>query len=132
MVNALSARLDVEVDRAGKTYAMSFRRGVPGIFDGEGPDAPFVRKTGLHVRRSGPKNRTGTRVRFWPDPQIFTKDTTFDRNVLWDRARQTAFLVPDLSLHVRDDRDERPVDGDVPVQGRHRRSTWSSWPTTSR
>ena len=106
VVNALSARLDVEVDRAGKTYGMSFRRGVPGIFDGDGPDAPFTRKTGLHPRGSVPKNRTGTRIRFWPDPQIFTKDTTFDRNALWDRARQTAFLVPDLSLHVRDVRDE--------------------------
>ena len=106
VVNALSARLDVEVDRAGKTYGMSFRRGVPGIFDGEGPDAPFSRKTGLHQRVSVPKNRTGTRIRFWPDPQIFTKDTTFDRNALWDRARQTAFLVPDLSLHVRDVRHE--------------------------
>ena len=106
VVNALSARLDVEVDRAGKTYAMSFRRGVPGIFDGEGPDAPFTRKAGLHPRGSVPKTRTGTRIRFWPDPQIFTKDTTFDRNALWDRARQTAFLVPDLSLHVQDVRHE--------------------------
>ncbi|MEL0261709.1 MAG: DNA topoisomerase IV subunit B, partial [Aquiluna sp.] len=41
VVNALSARLDVEVDRGGKTYAMSFRRGEPGTFDGDGPDAPF-------------------------------------------------------------------------------------------
>ncbi len=106
VVNALSARLDVEVDRVGKTYGMSFRRGVPGIFDGDGPDAPFTRKAGLHPRGSVPKNRTGTRIRFWPDPQIFTKDTTFDRNALWDRARQTAFLVPDLSLHVRDVRHE--------------------------
>jgi DNA gyrase subunit B len=106
VVNALSARLDVEVDRTGKTYAMSFRRGVPGVFDGEGPDAPFTRKAGLHPRGSVPKTRTGTRIRFWPDPQIFTKDTTFDRNALWDRARQTAFLVPDLSLHVQDVRHE--------------------------
>ncbi len=105
VVNALSARLDVEVDRAGKTYGMSFRRGVPGIFDGDGPDAAFVKKAGLHPRGSVPKNRTGTRIRFWPDPQIFTKDTSFDRNVLWERARQTAFLVPDLSLHVEDVRE---------------------------
>ena len=106
VVNALSARLDIEVDRAGKTYGMSFRRGVPGVFDGEGPEAPFTRKAGLHPRGSVPKTRTGTRIRFWPDPQIFTKDTTFDRNALWDRARQTAFLVPDLALHVQDVRHE--------------------------
>ncbi|MFM1784610.1 MAG: hypothetical protein RLZZ579_887, partial [Actinomycetota bacterium] len=37
VVNALSSRLDVEVDRDGKTYAMSFKKGEPGIFDGPGP-----------------------------------------------------------------------------------------------
>ncbi|MET0915423.1 MAG: ATP-binding protein, partial [Jiangellaceae bacterium] len=42
VVNALSARLDVEVDRDGKTYAMSFRRGEPGVFAGDGPDAEFT------------------------------------------------------------------------------------------
>jgi DNA gyrase subunit B len=106
VVNALSARLDIEVDREGLTWGMSFRRGVPGVFDGEGPDAPFTRKTGLLKGGTVPKNRTGTRIRFWPDPQIFTKDTTFDRNALWDRARQTAFLVPDLAIHVADVRRE--------------------------
>ena len=46
VVNALSERLDVEVDRDGKTYAMSFHRGEPGVFDDSGstttPDAPFT------------------------------------------------------------------------------------------
>jgi DNA gyrase subunit B len=106
VVNALSARLDIEVDREGRTWGMSFRRGVPGIFDGDGPDAPFTRKTGLLKRGPVPKTRTGTRIRFWPDPQIFTKDAAFERNALWDRARQTAFLVPDLSIHVHDTRVE--------------------------
>lgn len=41
-VNALSRRFDVTVRRAGKVHAMSFRHGVPGIFDGDGPDAPFT------------------------------------------------------------------------------------------
>ena len=47
VVNALSARLDVEVDRGGKTHTMSFKKGEPGIFDGKGPDAkfkPFLKK----------------------------------------------------------------------------------------
>ena len=96
----------MEVDRNGKTYGMSFRRGTPGIFDGQGPDAAFSRK-GLHPRGSVPKSRSGTRIRFWPDPQIFTKDTAFDRNALWDRARQTAFLVRTWPLTVRDVRFEQ-------------------------
>src|SRR3954464_4516010 len=40
-VNALSSRLDVEVDRAGRIHLMSFKRGEPGVYSGEGPDAPF-------------------------------------------------------------------------------------------
>ena len=41
VVNALASRLDVEVDRNGSTWAMSFRRGTPGVFDGPGPNAKF-------------------------------------------------------------------------------------------
>ena len=47
VVNALSARLDVEVDRGGTTYGMSFRRGTPGSFDGDGPTARFTPGSGL-------------------------------------------------------------------------------------
>ena len=49
VVNALSARLDVEVDRSPATRAMSFRRGVPGVFAGDGPEAPF--RPGLRAAR---------------------------------------------------------------------------------
>ena len=49
VVNALSARLDVAVDRARRTHAISFRRGVPGVFDGDGPEAAFGRQSGLRV-----------------------------------------------------------------------------------
>ena len=80
VVNALSARLDVEVDRDGKIHAMSFRRGVPGLFDGDGPDAALHRtKSGLRGRRPvAKKGATGTRVRYWADRQIFLKDAAFD------------------------------------------------------
>ena len=53
VVNALSARLDVEVDRDGQTWAASFRRGVTGEFAGPGPDADFARKAGLAPARAG-------------------------------------------------------------------------------
>ena len=108
VVNALSSRLDVEVDREGATWAMSFRRGVPGIFDGEGPDAPFTPTSGLRKLGRVPKNRTGTRVRYWSDKQIFLADAGLSLPQLHDRARQTSFLVPGLRLEVTDARDGQP------------------------
>jgi len=108
VVNALSERLDVEVDRDGKTWAMSFRRGEPGIFDdanGIAPNNPFVAsEDGSPLRSIGKvdKGRTGTRVRYWADPQIFIKDAAFVADELVARARQTAFLVPGLELSIED------------------------------
>ena len=103
VVNALSARLDVDVDRSPSQQGMSFRRGAPGVFDGAGPTASFVAKSGL-TRKGGrvAKGRTGTRIRFWPDRQIFTKDATFVTEDLLTRARQTSFIVPGLELVIRD------------------------------
>ncbi len=105
VVNALSARLDVEVDRGGKTHAISFRRGVPGVFDGDGPDAAFQRKSGLRVVGSVPRTRTGTRVRWWADKQVFTKDADYDVASIRERLVQTSFLVPGLAVTLDDERD---------------------------
>jgi len=109
VVNALSARLDVEVDRNGATHKMSFRRGVVGTFDGDGPDAPFT--PGGTLRKEGrvAKGVTGTRVRYWPDRQIFLKDAQLALPQLLGRARQTSFLVPGLELVVTDARGQEPV-----------------------
>jgi DNA gyrase subunit B len=116
VVNALSERLDVEVDRDGKTWAMSFHRGEPGIFDDRGgeptPDAPFTPFiSGSELRVVGKVGRgvTGTRIRYWADRQVFTKGATFQTEELLDRLRQTAFLVPDLRLELEDERGEQPV-----------------------
>ena len=109
VVNALSARLDVEVDRSAKIHTMSFRRGVPGYFDGEGPDSAFQRKSGLVVSGKCPRTRTGTRVRWWADRQVFTKDAEYDRDALRERAMQTSFLVPGLIISLRDERDPGDV-----------------------
>ncbi len=106
VVNALSARVDVEVDRQGHTHAISFRRGIPGRFAGSGPDAEFTPVSGLDQVRKVAQKITGTRVRFWPDMQIFLKDADIAREALLDRARQTAFLVPGLTISVRDERVE--------------------------
>ena len=116
VVNALSARLDVEVDRGGKTYAMSFRRGEPGIFDdSKGISAdnvftPFEDESKLREIGKVGKDVTGSRVRYWTDPQIFIKDANFELEDLIGRARQTAFLVSGLSLSVRDERPAEPVE----------------------
>lgn len=109
VVNALSSRLEVEVDRSGKTHGMSFRRGVPGMFEGTGPDAEFQRAKGLNVVGKAPRTRTGTRVRWWADPQVFTKDADYDRVTLRERAVQSSFLVPGLSITLRDERDEGDI-----------------------
>jgi DNA gyrase subunit B len=114
VVNALSARLDVEVDRGGKTYAMSFRRGEPGYFpdvtggitqkDPEHEFTPYERSSELAVVGKTKRGATGTRVRYWADPHIFLKEAMFDYEQLLARARQTSFLVPGLTLVIRDER----------------------------
>ncbi len=112
VVNALSSRLDVEVDRDGKIHQMSFRRGVPGTFDGDGPAAPFAEATGQALAVTGRVARkvTGTRVRWWADPSVFLPEATVVLDELHERARQTAFLVPGLTLVVRDERDGEPAE----------------------
>ncbi|WP_415949260.1 DNA gyrase/topoisomerase IV subunit B [Streptomyces sp. KLOTTS4A1] len=104
VVNALSARLDVEVDRS-TVHSISFRRGVPGSFAGDGADAKFTPGSGLTKGKRVPKGRTGTRIRYWSDTQIFLKDAKLSLENLHQRARQTAFLVPGLTIVVRDERD---------------------------
>lgn len=107
VVNALSERLDVEVDRGGKTWAMSFHRGEPGEFAGPTPDSaftPFEKSSVLRVVGKAAKGVTGTRIRYWADRQIFTRDAAFSLEDLQQRARQTAFLVPGLTITITDER----------------------------
>ena len=106
VVNALSRRLDVEVLRDGARWRISFRGGVPGSFDGEGPDAPFTPGSGLTKSGRVAKARTGTMIRYWPDHGIFLKDAKLSLVDLHNRARQTSFLVPGLQIEVTDARGE--------------------------
>ena len=111
VVNALSARMDIDVDRSPSQQGMSFRRGVPGIFTGEGPKAEFTPQSGLTRKgKRVAKGKTGTRVRFWPDRQIFTKDARFELDGLLGRARQTSFIVPGLELVIRDQSGGDPIE----------------------
>ena len=111
VVNALSARLDVDVDRTPSQQGMSFQRGFPGVFAADGPGARFEAKSGLSRRgKRVAKGRTGTRIRFWPDRQIFTRDAHYVFDELVTRARQTSFIVPGLELVIRDLRGAEPVE----------------------
>ncbi len=111
VVNALSSRMDIDVERSPAVQGLSFQRGLPGVFDGDGPDAPFRPASGL-TRKGGrvAKGRSGTRIRFWPDRQIFTKDADFVLEGLIGRARQTSFIVPGLELVIRDLRGPEPTE----------------------
>lgn len=111
VVNALSARMDIDVDRSPSQQGLSFRRGVPGVFDGDGPKAGFEARSGLTRKgKRVAKGTSGTRIRFWPDRQIFTKDARFEFEGLLGRARQTSFIVPGLELVIRDLRGDTPVE----------------------
>jgi len=112
VVNALASRLDVEVDRDGRTWAASFRRGVTGEFAGPGPDAAFTKKSGLRQLSRVTKRATGTRIRFWPDRQVFIKDARFSFDALTERARQTAYLVPGLTISIREEPPAGTPNGD--------------------
>lgn len=123
VVNALSERLDVEVDRDGKIWAMSFRRGEPGIFDDSkgiapnNPFTPFEDGSTLTVKGKVAKGVTGTRVRYWADQQIFTPGASFQTEDLNDRARQTAFLVPGLEMKISDERGSEVLESSFKFSG---------------
>ncbi len=104
VVNALSGRLDVCVRRSGSEWMTSFRRGMPGEFAADGPEAPFAPGQGLRKGRRVAKTVTGTRIRFWPDRQIFVPGADWGFASLIERARQTAYLVPGLAIKITDER----------------------------
>ena len=112
VVNALSARLDVEVDRGGTTHAISFRRGVPGIFTDGSRARPRARSTRPSACAScgsraaeGAHRHPGALLGGPADlPQGRQALSTTSSS---PAARQTAFLVPGLTIVVRDERGSR-------------------------
>lgn len=113
VVNALSSRFDVQVDRDGKTHQMQFHLGHPGVYTDTdpaqpSPNSPFKktrkgRPTELAIVGSVPKKQTGTRIRYWADPEIFNATAHFDYDMLIERVRQTSFLVPSLTIEVENE-----------------------------
>jgi DNA gyrase subunit B len=95
VVNALSERLEVVVDRDGNRYRMGFVRG----------------KTVKKLETIGKARGTGTIVRFKPDPEIFTV-LEFHYTTLADRLRQLAFLNRGVTITIKDERED-PAKGET-------------------
>ena len=93
VVNALSKRLDVEVRREGKVWVQSYERGIP--------TAP--------IRTTGTSRKTGTRITFWPDPQIFSV-SEFHFDSLSQRLRELSFLNPGVAIAIHDERTDKKHD----------------------
>ena len=101
VVNALSSRLMVEVDRDGATHQLWFNRRVAGRFEGKDDFRPGH---GLRKTKRVSKNRTGTRVRFWPDLDLFDPGARFDYQKICERATSMCFLVKGMRVKVEDRR----------------------------
>lgn len=107
--NATSLRFDTIVFRGGEMFRMSFKDGKPGLFDGDnGPGDKFTPGRDILVlkdTRSATERKarpSGTTIRFWPNPAIFGKDSSFRPDELRDVLRSTAFLVPGVRFVVDD------------------------------
>ena len=93
VVNALSKRLEVEVRREGKVWVQAYERGVP--------QEP--------IKTVGVSRKTGTKITFWPDPEIFSvKEFHFDG--LSQRLRELSFLNPGVAISIHDERTEKKHD----------------------
>ena len=93
VVNALSKRLEVEVRREGKVWEQAYERGVPV--------AP--------LKATGTSKKTGTKVTFWPDPEIFSV-TEFHFDSLSQRLRELSFLNPGVAISIHDERSDKKHD----------------------
>src|SRR3954453_12876485 len=114
-VNALALRFDVTVKRDGKVHEISFQRGVPGAFDGPGPNARFHAESGLRVvRRMKRGEPSGTSIRYWYDARYFESGARLDAEAVRAKLRNTAFLVPGVTYTLRDETVEEPVTESFP------------------
>lgn len=100
VVNALAAKLIAEVDRDGATHVLGFKERVAGQFTG----SKFKAGHTLDKVKKISKNKTGTRVRFWPDFDIFDPEAVIDVDEICERATQACFLVPGMKVTVTDKR----------------------------
>ncbi|MFA5566728.1 MAG: DNA topoisomerase IV subunit B [Acidimicrobiia bacterium] len=94
VVNALAQRLDVTVTRDGKETKISFKHGEPGIYKNN----KFVPTTKPVTKKAAATKKTGTTIRFWPDPKLFTPEAVINPETIGSRLQQTSYLIPGLTL----------------------------------
>jgi len=101
VVNALSSKLVAEVDRDGATHRLVFLEREPGNYLSSGTFKPTSK---LAKVKKIPANRTGTRVRFWPDLDVFDPDSRIEYEQVRDHVARVCFLVPGLKVKLHDKR----------------------------
>jgi len=89
-VNGLSEHFYAEVHRDGEIYVMEFEQG----------------KTVQPLKTKGKTEKTGTKITFKPDSSIFKQTTEFKFDIIAERMRELAFLNPEITITLRDDREE--------------------------
>lgn len=89
-VNGLSAHFYAEVHRDGEIHVMEFEHG----------------KTVQPLKVKGKTDKTGTIIKFKPDPTIFTQTTEFKFDIVAERMRELAFLNPEITITLTDEREE--------------------------
>ncbi len=89
-VNALSKKFSAEIHRDGEIYVMEFEKGI----------------TTTPLKTTGKTKETGTIINFLPDPEIFTQTTEFKFDIIADRMRELAFLNPEITVEIFDEREE--------------------------
>ncbi|HUG31542.1 MAG TPA: DNA topoisomerase (ATP-hydrolyzing) subunit B [Acidimicrobiia bacterium] len=102
VVNALSTRLEAEVRRDGHRFTQNFLVGQPKTKD---------------PKKERQVKKTGTTIRFWPDPDIFTETLEFDFDIVASRLRETAFLNRGLHIVLEDERGEEPRSEEFQYKG---------------
>ncbi len=102
VVNALSEWLEVEIYQGGKIYKQRYERG------------KVIYK--LKVIGECDPEKTGTKVTFFPDAEIF-EETVFDYDVLKQRFREMAFLTRGLKIVLRDERQEELIEKTFHYEG---------------
>ena len=114
VVNALSARMEVDVHRKGATHRLEFKNRKAGHTDSAGRFRESHKLKRVGRVSSG---RTGTRVRFWPDAEIFDPAATVDFDEVRERITQVCFLVPKVKISIADRRREPAVVEEIVSSG---------------